>query len=231
VRILFLVLSIVCALAIPAAVTSTVVLGFVRDPAYYHEGQVKYDVVETTGMTQAAIDRVDVAIVRFFNGDEMLPTALEASGASPVVFNLKEILHMNDVREVIRAIASIQIWSAAVIAIFLAAAVATWNRVGRAALARALIVSSVLTIVVGGLAAAVTYVAFDQLFLTFHELTFHNDYWELDPRTDHLIQMFPFEFWYDAMLAVAFRVLFVTVILFIVGLVLSRRGKGALVRR
>lgn len=221
-RLAFLVSSLLCALAVSIAVVSTVVLGLVYDPSFYHQGQVKYQVQSTTGLTQDEIDVVNRAIVRFFLGRESLPTALEAAGASPVVFQLKEILHMNDVRDVIRAIATLQLWSGVLLALFLMATIVAWTRSGRAALARSLVYSSVLTVVVGGLASALTFFAFDQLFLTFHELTFHNDYWELDPRTDHLIQMFPFGFWYDAMLTVASRVVLVTAILFAIGLFLGR---------
>ncbi len=225
-RLAFLIASLTSAVLIPLVVVSTVVLGLIDDASFYHAGQVRYEVQNSTGMAQAEIDRVNLAIVRFFDGSEALPDALQASGASPAVFQPKEILHMNDVREVIRTITILRVWSAALVGVFAIAVVARWKKLGRWALSRTLVVSSVLTIVVGGLAAAVTYVAFDALFLAFHEITFHNDYWELDPRTDHLIQMFPFGFWYDAMLSVALRVVVVTLLLFVIGIALGRRGQG-----
>ena len=45
-------------------------------------------------------------------------------------------------------------------------------------------------------------IGFDELFRQFHLLSFANDFWQLDPRTDHLIQMFPRGFWFDVTLAV-----------------------------
>ena len=38
---------------------------------------------------------------------------------------------------------------------------------------------------------------FDKVFVTFHEISFSNDLWILDPRTDYLIMLFPFGFWFD----------------------------------
>ena len=39
---------------------------------------------------------------------------------------------------------------------------------------------------------------FEAALERFHELLFTNDLWRLNPRTDHLIQMFPEAFWRDA---------------------------------
>ena len=43
-------------------------------------------------------------------------------------------------------------------------------------------------------------VGFERLFLAFHEISFSNDFWQLDPRTDALIAMFPEGFFLDATL-------------------------------
>ena len=48
-------------------------------------------------------------------------------------------------------------------------------------------------------------VGFDTLFLKFHQLSFANDFWQLDPRTDFLVMLFPQDFWFDATMWVAFR--------------------------
>jgi integral membrane protein (TIGR01906 family) len=38
---------------------------------------------------------------------------------------------------------------------------------------------------------------FDGAWTQFHVVAFSNDLWQLDPDTDHLIQMFPEAFWFD----------------------------------
>jgi integral membrane protein (TIGR01906 family) len=46
-------------------------------------------------------------------------------------------------------------------------------------------------------------VGFDSLFLLFHQVSFTNDLWQLDPRSDYLLIMFPQGFWFDATIRVA----------------------------
>ena len=50
----------------------------------------------------------------------------------------------------------------------------------------------IVTIVVAGVIASV---AFDAVFEIFHELFFPAGSFTFDPRTDHLVQLFPFDFW------------------------------------
>jgi integral membrane protein (TIGR01906 family) len=218
--------AIICAVALPLAVITSVVLDLVWDAGFYHDGQVHYEVQRATGLTQDQMDLVNRAIVRFFGSAESLPDALRATGAPPDVFQQKEVLHMNDVRAVIQAFGTVQIASLTCVALFLVLTIAAWQRGGRWAMSRALIYSAIVTVALGLLFGAATLVDFDTLFLTFHEITFHNDFWQLDPRTDHLIQMFPFGFWYDAMLIVALRVVLVTLVAGGVGVVLGNLGKS-----
>ena len=46
-------------------------------------------------------------------------------------------------------------------------------------------------------------VGFDTLFLMFHQISFRNDLWQLNPYTDYLLLMFPKGFWFDATVRVA----------------------------
>ena len=57
------------------------------------------------------------------------------------------------------------------------------------------------------LVGLISLVAFDQLFLLFHRVSFANDFWQLDPRRDFLVMMFPEGFWLDATFFVAFLTL------------------------
>ena len=44
---------------------------------------------------------------------------------------------------------------------------------------------------------------FNLVFTTFHFISFANDLWMLDPRTDYLLIMFPQRFFFEATLAIA----------------------------
>jgi integral membrane protein (TIGR01906 family) len=46
--------------------------------------------------------------------------------------------------------------------------------------------------------------AFDFFFTLFHEISFRNDFWMLDPRRDFLVVMFPEQFWFESTLLIAF---------------------------
>ena len=46
---------------------------------------------------------------------------------------------------------------------------------------------------------------FDSLFTTFHRISFANNLWQLDPRRDYLLMLFPLGFWFDATVSVALR--------------------------
>jgi integral membrane protein (TIGR01906 family) len=77
-----------------------------------------------------------------------------------------------------------------------------------------------------GLIAAIgltAVVAFDQLFLVFHQLSFANDFWQLNPCCDYLIIMFPNGFWYDA-------TLFVGLVSILAGLVIAGAGTAYLLK-
>jgi integral membrane protein (TIGR01906 family) len=50
--------------------------------------------------------------------------------------------------------------------------------------------------------AGVALVAFDALFETFHRLLFPSGSYDFDPRTERLVQIFPFDFWQDSAIAV-----------------------------
>ena len=50
----------------------------------------------------------------------------------------------------------------------------------------------IVAVVVAG---AVSAIAFDQLFELFHTLFFPAGSFTFDPRTDRLVQLFPFTFW------------------------------------
>ncbi len=69
-------------------------------------------------------------------------------------------------------------------------------------LARALLYGSLLTIALVAVTGAVAYLGFDSAWRQFHFLAFTNDLWELDPARDHLIQMFPRDFWFDITLLI-----------------------------
>ena len=64
-------------------------------------------------------------------------------------------------------------------------------------LARQVLTSGLVTLVVVGALGVVAVSGFDGAFNQFHVIAFDNDLWRLNPSRDHLIQMFPEAFWQD----------------------------------
>ena len=63
----------------------------------------------------------------------------------------------------------------------------------------------------------VALAGFDSVFLKFHQLSFANDFWRLDPRTDYLVRIFPQDFWFDATMWVAVRAIAGALVLTVAG--------------
>ena len=116
--------------------------------------------------------------------------AVEVAGAP--VLEERERAHMSDVRGVFGGFFLLS----GVAAVGLLALVAGARRMGHAERAWSAIATGmrwlIVTIVVAGVIASV---AFDAVFEIFHELFFPAGSFTFDPRTDHLVQLFPFDFW------------------------------------
>ena len=63
---------------------------------------------------------------------------------------------------------------------------------------------------------AVALVAFDQLFETFHEIFFPPGSFLFDPRTDKLVQLFPFDFWQETAIVVGAVILAISIVVAVV---------------
>jgi integral membrane protein (TIGR01906 family) len=116
--------------------------------------------------------------------------AVEVAGAP--VLEERERGHMRDVRGVFAGFGLLAVLSA----VLLVALVAGARRMGHPERAWAAIASGMRWLI-GGIVVAgvIAAVAFDTLFEIFHRLFFPGGTYTFDPRTDHLVQLFPFAFW------------------------------------
>jgi integral membrane protein (TIGR01906 family) len=77
----------------------------------------------------------------------------------------------------------------------------------------------IVTIVVAGVIASV---AFDTVFEIFHELFFPAGSFSFDPRTDHLVQLFPFDFWSDTTIVLG---IVIVILAALISVVAGRRAR------
>ncbi len=148
--------------------------------------------------------------------------AVEVGGAP--VLEERERAHMRDVRGVFGGFFAL----AAVAAVVLVALVAGARRMGHPERAWAAISRGMRGLIVAiVVAGAVAAVAFDQLFETFHELFFPAGSFTFDPRTDRLVQLFPFDFWSETTIVLGAVIVAAAAIVAVVTGRLGRAGTRA----
>ena len=153
----------------------------------YYEKTMEKSGVFTVLSREEALEQVHT-LVSFLRGNNEL-------GSS---FNEKEHLHMNDVRELVRL--------SELLLAFLVVVCAVWllSSSRKLELLRQANLVALLVAVVGGLIVLLT---FSSSFLVFHQLSFTNDFWMLDPATDRLVVLFPESFFSAALTDIVLRTL------------------------
>ena len=193
-------------------------------PEVYEYSFSRYGAVESTRVPRPELDRAAREIIAYFGSGHVPYLAIEVAidGRSQPLFNQREVLHMRDVRELFRIVFLIQ-WIAIAFVLLYAAAIAVRYRRGAVArLARQAIVAGIGTAALLTVAAVAVFFAFHWLFTQFHLISFANDFWMLNPRTDRLIQMFPDGFWFDVTIGVGILTVIQAVLMALAGYIVLR---------
>ena len=112
------------------------------------------------------------------------------------LFNQREVHHMRDVKGLVRGTYGVALVTALYLLGFVAAGYAKDRRAFYPNLARRCLQGGLLTLALVAAVGLFALVGFDTLFLLFHQISFANDLWQLDPRSDYLLIMFPLGFWF-----------------------------------
>ena len=172
----------------------------------YEGGFEKYRIARTSGIASEDLRQVALDLRSYFNsGDEPLSIRTRIFGAERDLFKEKEIIHMHDVKRLLWGVYVAVVVSAVCLVALIAAGFALQRSAYLPTLARRTLWGGGLTVgllVAFGLVASV---GFDALFLLFHKVSFANNFWRLDPRTDYLVLLFPQDFWFDATMWAALR--------------------------
>ena len=191
-------------LAIPLFILSASVAWAINDEGLYQQGFEDYNISQRTGISRVDLRAVGAEIRRYFNSsEEPLDVRTRVYGVEQDLFTLRDVTHMGDEKVLIQNVYLIM----GVAGAFLVAGIIggiIWYR-GSSPDKLALLFHwggwLTLALVMGVGLLALT--GFDALFLKFHQISFSNDFWLLDPRTDYLIILFPQGFWFDATIRVA----------------------------
>jgi len=196
-------------IAVPLFLITASVTWAVNSPGLYNDGFEKYSISRISGISDSELRQVGADIRSYINsGNEPLDVRTSILGTERDLFNDREVAHMKDVKQLVRGVYELALAYALYLAAMVVIGFALYRGRFVADLAKRLAWGGGLTLVLLIVFGLVALVGFDSVFLKFHQLSFANDFWRLDPRTDYLVRIFPQDFWFDATLWVAIRAIF-----------------------
>lgn len=184
-------------LALPVALITTNIRVAVSEQSVYDYSVRHYGAEDASGIPESELIRANGILVRYLTDSGPRPLSIavrDDEGDIVPLFNPRETAHMADVHSLVQAMLSVQVLA---VAVLLTAAVAMLVLWPARVLAAAALSGSLLTVSTLLLASMIALSGFDSAWSQFHVFAFSNDLWQLDPDTDHLIQMFPETFWQD----------------------------------
>ncbi len=165
----------------------------------YKDGFEKYNISITTELADSELEKAAAGLISYFNSNEEYINLTVVKDGEPFeLFNQREVVHLRDVKGLIR-LDYLVLLGTAIYASGYAVASLFWRKDWRQ-LAWGVVGGTSLTLTLMLALALGTLLGFDQLFLQFHLISFSNEFWQLDPTRDYLIMLFPQGFWYDVFL-------------------------------
>ena len=198
-------------------ITGSVTWAF-NSPGLYNNGFEKYSISRISGISDSDLRQVGADIRSYINSDEE-PMNIQTRifGVEQDLFNTKEIAHMKDVKQLVRGVYLLAVVSAVYLVGMILVGFIRQRGLFAELLAKRLALGGGLTLALLVIFGVVAAFGFDSLFLKFHQISFANDFWQLDPRTDYLVKIFPDNFWFDATLWVAVRTIIGALVITVAG--------------
>jgi integral membrane protein (TIGR01906 family) len=195
-------------LAIPLTLVTTNIRFAASEVRVYDYSIREYNAAAVARIPERELTDANRQLVSYFKADDPGPlhvVVTNTNGDEELLFNARETAHLADVRDLFQALFTVQ---ALAVALTLGLAVVLLVTSPVRVLAQALLYGSGFTIALVGATGALASLGFDDAWRQFHFLAFTNDLWQLDSATDHLIQMFPRDFWFDISLLIGAFTLF-----------------------
>ena len=210
--------------SVPVFLIATNVRWVVNAPALYSYGFDKYEIPSRTGIERSELLLAAGQIRDYFNNDrELLDVKVRFwDGVRRTLYNTREVEHMRDVKGLIKGVYLVQWLTGAYLVVFAVAGLVFAGRRSLPRLGRYAALGGAGTIGLLLVTGLVSLVGFDRLFLAFHFVSFSNDLWQLDPRRDYLIAMFPEAFFFDATMWIAGSTAVEAVVLSLISFALLR---------
>ena len=196
-------------IAIPLFLIITNLRVVVNTPLLYSYGFDQYEIEAVTGIEREELLSAGKQIRDYFNNEERwLDVRVRMHGELDRLYNTTEVLHMWDVKLLIRTLYNVQFIVGLYILLFIPAGLAIFPRKFPRILLRLTAWGAAVTLAIVFVTGLLSLTGFSQTFYFFHVIAFTNDLWMLDPTRDSLIAMFPEGFFFDAtMVLVALTVM------------------------
>ena len=200
---------------IPLLIISGVIAFAFNFQPLYEYGFHRYDVGKTTGLADSELSKAASGLIAYFNSnDEFINITVQKNGEPFQLFNEREILHLRDVKGLIKL--DYGVFVVSLLCTTLLTGVMLYKKRPRF-LAAPAFWGGTTTLAALAVTVAVALSNFDAFFTRFHQLSFANDFWLLDPTKDYLIMLFPGGFWQDASIFIAALIGIVAAIITIAG--------------
>jgi integral membrane protein (TIGR01906 family) len=195
-KILKYVLFCIVMLALPLLIVSTNLRFTVNNIAVYKYIIQNYKIDRVTGIDNAQLTKVYQHWIDYYNSGADTPQIqVTKNGREINLLSDKEIVHLQDVKGLMDLDYAIQVTTTLVL--IACAAAFIWALRNTRFLLKSIFAGAALTFGLGLLLSVAAVLSFDRLFVLFHELSFANSFWILDPTRDYLIMMFPGGFFSD----------------------------------
>ncbi len=207
--------SIATALCAAIVVIALAILPFLT-PAWVSFEQGRAGATAWTGYNSAELAAATNSILH----DLVLgPPDFAVQVAGAPVLEERERAHMRDVRNVFAGFYALALAAGVALVVLVAGA----RRAGHPDRAWAAIASGMRGLAVGVvIAGVVATFFFDAAFELFHQIFFPSGSYTFDPRTDRLVQLFPFDFWSETTLVLGGVILAIAAVVWIAARRLAR---------
>ncbi len=159
-----------------------------------------YHISRVTGIDNQQLAKIYRHWVDFYNSKADTPQIIITKNGHEIdLLSDKEIIHLQDVKGLMQLDHNVQLITFFII--LACSALLIWVFRDLRLFLKSLFAGSALTLGFGMVLAAAALCCFEQLFVLFHEVSFANAFWILDPMRDYLIMMFPGGFFSDISIA------------------------------
>lgn len=182
---------------------------------FYTYGFDKHNVEMYTGFYEGERNAIADKFVEYFNSAEPKIDISVSNWAGDPLFDQTEVLHFQDVKNLVILDRRVMYGSLCVILLGL-----IWSRRRDwHGLGRSFLTGGILTVVLLLLALVGIGINFDWFFLQFHLLSFTNDYWY---SQGYMTRLFPQEFWFDMAMFTVFITTMVAIVFGAAGYLIMR---------